>query len=79
MKISIGTVKDKNIWDVIETNVENGYVVYCDEKHYYVDVLNYPTVYIADDVRYQHIPSGMYIIKNDIVYTVDDVQTWINL
>jgi hypothetical protein len=79
MKISIGFVNDRNIWDIIETNVENGMAVYSDGKEYYVDVLNEPNVYRADDAQFQHIPSGMYKIKNNIVYTVDDVQTWINL
>lgn len=60
-------------------NVENGYTVFCDTKEYYVDVLEYSSVYISPDVEYQHIPSGMYKIKNNSVYVVDDVQTWINL
>jgi hypothetical protein len=79
MKISIGSVKDKNILNVVEKNIDNGYVVYCDEKEYYVDVLNEPLVYVANDVVYQNIPTGMYVIKNNIIYTVDDVQTWVSV
>ena len=79
MKIPIGSVSDKNIWEIVETNVENGMTVYSDEKEYYVDVLNDPPVYRSEDAIFQHIPSGMYFIKNNTVYTVEDVQTWISL
>ena len=79
MKISIGSIKDKNISDIIEKNLDNGYSIYSDGKEYYIDVLTDPPVYIAPDVSYMHIPSGMYKIKNNMVYTVDDVQSWINL
>lgn len=79
MKISIGFVKDKDISSILELNIENGYTIYSDGKEYYTDVLTDPSVYIAPDVSYMHIPSGMYKIKNNTVYTVDDVQSWINL
>ena len=79
MKISIGNVKDKSITDVIERNLDNGYTIYSDGKEYFIDVLIDGSVYIAPDVSYVHIPSGMYKIKNNIVYTVDDVQSWISL
>jgi len=79
MKISIGNVKDKNISSVLEQNVDNGYTIYSDGKEYYVDVLNEPFCYRSPDCVFIHIPSGMYKIKNNVVYTVDDVQSWINL
>ena len=79
MKISIGFCNDKNIWDIIEANIENGMAVYSDGKEYYVDVLNEPSVYKAEDVEFITMNSGMYKIKNNTVYMVDDVQTWINL
>lgn len=79
MKISIGYVNDKNIWKILETNVENGMTVYSDGKEYYVDVLNEPIVYRSEDAQFISIPSGMYKIKNNTIYTVDDVQTWISL
>ena len=79
MKISIGTAKDKNIKEIIEKNLDSGYAIYSDGKEYYIDVLTDSSVYIASDVSYIHIPTGMYKIKNNTVYTVDDVQSWINL
>jgi hypothetical protein len=79
MKISIGNVKDKNIKNIIEKNLNNGYSVYSDGKEYYVDVLVDGSSYRSIDCNFLYIPSGMYKIKNNIVYTVDDVQSWINL
>ena len=79
MKISIGNVKDKNISSVLEYNIENGYFVYSDGKEYYTDVLTEPPCYRSPDCVFMYIPSGMYKIKNNIVYTVDDVQSWISL
>ena len=79
MKISIGSSTDKNIWDVVQSNIENGYTVYSDNREYYVDVLSDANVYRSEDTQFQHIPSGMYVIKNNTVYMVDNVQTWINL
>jgi len=79
MKISIGNVKEKTIQNIIEKNLSNGYAVYSDGKEYYIDVLNDSSVYISSDVSYIYIPSGLYKIKNNTVYTVDDVQSWISL
>jgi|LakMenEpi03Aug12_release.lakeMendotaPanAssembly.Ray.scaffolds.fasta_scaffold3390107_2 hypothetical protein len=79
MKISIGSSTDKNIWDIVQSNIENGYTVYSDNRDYYVDVLSDDNVYRSEDAQFQHMPSGMYVIKNNTVYMVDNVQTWINL
>jgi hypothetical protein len=57
MKISIGNKKDRDIWLIIQTNIENGYAVFSDENEFYVDVLSDGNTFVAPDVEFKKLEN----------------------
>jgi mannitol/fructose-specific phosphotransferase system IIA component (Ntr-type) len=55
MKISIGNKKEKNIQEIIEKNIQNGYVVYTDDNEFFVDVLADGPTYVATDIAINEV------------------------
>ena len=55
MKISIGNKKEKNIQEIIEKNIQNGYVVYTDDNEFFVDVLADGLTYVATDIAVNEV------------------------
>ena len=55
MKISIGNKKEKNIQEIIEKNIQNGYVVYTDDNEFFVDVLADGLTYVATDIAINEV------------------------
>lgn len=53
MKISIGNKREKNIDEIIQTNVENGYSIYSDGEEFFVEVLTDGLVYITPDANFK--------------------------
>ena len=74
MKIFIGSIKDKNIEEVIQQNIDNGYTIYFDNIDYYIDILTDKNSYTSPDCEYIKIPSGIYSIKNNKLYFLEDIK-----
>lgn len=79
MKISIGSLKDKNIEEVIQQNIDNGYTIYFDDVDYYIEVLTHNNRYTSSDLVYAKIPSGIYSIKNNKLYFLEDTKNLVIL
>lgn len=71
MKITIGSIKDKNINSVIQQNMLNGYTVFKENNEYYIEVLAHNNVFISPNTSYIPMISGQYEIRNNILYLVE--------
>jgi hypothetical protein len=71
MKIIIGTTKDKNINNVVQQNMLNGYTVFKENDQYHIEILKHNNVFISPDVSYLNMVSGQYEIRNGTLYLVE--------